>query len=53
MLLFFALSALASIYGRFKGKAHKLIADAPKTAMKKELENERLANEKKLAGGEF
>ena len=49
ILLFVSLSVLASIYGWFKGKAHKAIADAYNKTLKKDLENERLANEEKLA----
>ncbi len=49
ILLSFSLSALASIYGWFKGKAHKPVADAYNKALKIELEKERLANEEKLA----
>lgn len=49
ILLSFSLSLLASIYGWFKGKAQKPIADVFNTALKKELENERLTNEEKLA----
>ena len=49
ILLSFLLPALSSIYGWFGGKAHKPIADAYNKALKKELENERLANEEKLA----
>jgi Tfp pilus assembly protein PilO len=49
ILLSFVLSALAPIYGWFEGKAHKPIADAYNKALKMELEQERLANEEKLA----
>ena len=49
ILSFVSLSVLASIYGWFKGNAHKPIADEYNKALKKELENERLANEERLA----